>query len=195
MDQWNAEYFLKESLGEYSDDFSCYFVCKDEKICQFLPAECKQIDQPENLIGASPVHRDRVKVWSRQPIKMIPHFLLFRSSGSMFDYSLNREKSPPVEIEAKFDGKMQCFLYDKGEKRVVARKCGSDKLYQWNFDQKNPIEMGIKDKEPKRPGCFSGCTSSPDGRTMFIYGGGRNVDNSFVFRDEKLSYPSVKYRR
>ena len=194
--KFEADYYHKSTLSQYDKNYSCYYVCnKDEKICAGLPKDCKFIDKPENLVETSASHENKVKIWSKDPLVKIPHFLVIKPDGEMFDYSLDPEKSPPITITAKFPlyGD-KCVAFDNANKRVIVRNGHGgerDKFWQWNFDSQDPKELDIKDPDAERPNLRTSCGISRDGASMIIYGADYETKTILLYHEGKFSFPPI----
>ena len=182
-----ADYYHSSSLSHFDDKYSCYYVCKDEKICKALPAGCKFIEKAENLVEISPLHKDQVKVWSREPIEKVPHFLIL-DGKSIYDYSLDPISSPRLEYEAKIPESQHCALFDGSKQEVFIATCQTENFYQWNFDHKNAFELSIKDQVEKRSPCDNSCATSQDGKVMVKFGSTQTV---FVYNNREIKYLPV----
>lgn len=115
---------------------------------------CLVLPETQGLVQTSEKSSQAVKIWYKEPILTIPHFLVLQKgisseeSGFFQDYSLNTENSPIISYgNLLLDSRQTCGMYLENERKVIIKSLLSTFLYEWNFDDQGAIKLPVKTED------------------------------------------------
>ena len=168
---FQADYFHGNSLSQYTQG-SCYYVCKkDEKVCNTLAQMgCKLVEESTYLVEGYEKDSESVKIWAKNSVKKVPHFLVISEQGDVYDWSANKDISPKIDYGTmKWGaGSQLCAAYDPESRQIFFRGVTAEKLFTTYIGRNQP-QTELTQKDIRRLTTHRTCVASPSGKSLITY--------------------------